>query len=77
MIDASRKAYSLRRLVHSLLHAKPLFKALAVGETFWHAYLRHGWRRRLVGLHAYDFVIEGADEVATYALGKEDAQVAA
>jgi hypothetical protein len=54
MIDASRKAYSLRRLLHSLIHAKSIFKVLAIGETFWHASLRHQWRKRLPELLAYD-----------------------
>jgi radical SAM superfamily enzyme YgiQ (UPF0313 family) len=54
MIDASRKAYSLRRLGHALIHAKGIFKVLAIGETFWHASLRRQWRKRLPELLAYD-----------------------
>ena len=47
MINASRKAYSTRRLMYALLHAKGIFKVLAIGETFWHARLRREWRKRL------------------------------
>jgi radical SAM superfamily enzyme YgiQ (UPF0313 family) len=54
MIDASRKAYSLRRLLRSLIRAKGIFKVLAIGETIWHASLRHKWRKRLPELLAYE-----------------------
>ncbi|MDR1713341.1 MAG: radical SAM protein [Coriobacteriales bacterium] len=54
MIAASRKAYSLRRLGHSLLHSRGIFKALAIGETIWHAHLRKTWRQQLPALQAYE-----------------------
>lgn len=54
MIDASATAYSPRRLLHALLHAKGVFKILFIGETFWHAHLRRTWRKRLPELRAYD-----------------------
>ncbi|MCL2632155.1 MAG: radical SAM protein [Coriobacteriia bacterium] len=50
MIAASRKAYSLRRLLRSLLEAKGIFKVLAFGETIWHAHLRCDWRQQLPSL---------------------------
>ncbi|MCL2750594.1 MAG: B12-binding domain-containing radical SAM protein, partial [Coriobacteriia bacterium] len=53
MIDASRKAYSARRLLHSLLHAKGVFKILAAGETVWHAHLRSTWKKQLPLLREY------------------------
>jgi hypothetical protein len=54
MIDASRKAYSPRRLLHALIHSKGVFKVLAIGETVWHAHLRREWRRYLPVLKAYE-----------------------
>ena len=53
MINASRKAYSFGRMLHSLLHAKGVFKILAIGETVWHAHLRHEWRKDLTMLREY------------------------
>jgi len=54
LIDASRTAYSAGRLLHALIHAKGVLKALAIGETLWHAQQRHEWRRQLPALRAYD-----------------------
>jgi radical SAM superfamily enzyme YgiQ (UPF0313 family) len=54
MIAASRKAYSLRRLLHSLIHARGIFKVLAIGETIWHAHLRREWRKQLPSLRTYE-----------------------
>jgi len=55
MIDASRKAYSLRRLLYSLIHTKGIFKILAIGETVWHVHLRHMWKKELPLLHEYGY----------------------
>jgi len=53
MINASRKAYSVRRMLHALIHARGVFKILAVGETVWHAHLRHTWKKELPLLREY------------------------
>jgi hypothetical protein len=69
MIDASRKAYSLRRLLHALIHSKGVFKALALGETVWHAHLRRGWKKLIPALEAYSLAEpERIDEEAAEAL---------
>ena len=66
IIHASRKAYSPQRLLHALIHAKGIFKMLAVGETIWHAHMRKIWSDQLPELRNYDLpeaII--ADEKAT------------
>ncbi|MCL2826838.1 MAG: radical SAM protein [Eggerthellaceae bacterium] len=62
MINASHKTYSLRRLAHSLVHAKGIFKVLAIGETVWQAHLRREWRKQLVPLRAYDLQEHSSQE---------------
>jgi radical SAM superfamily enzyme YgiQ (UPF0313 family) len=64
LIDASATAYSLRRLGHSLVHARGLFKILAIGETFWHASLRRQWRKRLPELEALSPSREAAQKAS-------------
>ncbi|MDR0499781.1 MAG: B12-binding domain-containing radical SAM protein [Coriobacteriales bacterium] len=45
IINASRKVYSFRRLILALFKAKGVYKALAIGETLWHANQRRQWRK--------------------------------
>jgi hypothetical protein len=54
LIAASAKVYSPRRLLHALLHSKGLFKALFIGEFFWHSPMRREWRKVARELRRYD-----------------------
>ena len=54
IINASHKAYSLRRLLYALVHAKGIFKVLAIGETIWHAHMRKVWRGQQSALRSYE-----------------------
>ena len=46
-IKASKQIYSLRRLLHALLHEDKLHKLLFVGEYFWHMSIRADLKKEL------------------------------
>ncbi|MGL5675601.1 MAG: B12-binding domain-containing radical SAM protein [Cellulosilyticaceae bacterium] len=47
IIRASRKIYSIRRLLHSLICDSFIFKVLFIGEFFWHQSMRKEWKKEV------------------------------
>jgi radical SAM superfamily enzyme YgiQ (UPF0313 family) len=64
IINTSRKVYSIRRMLRAVLCAKGVYKALAVGETLWHANQRRNWRRHKADLLELE-AREGAPQAST------------
>lgn len=46
-IDASRRIYSFKRLVHAVVHEDFIHKVLFVGEYFWHMSIRSDLKKEL------------------------------
>ncbi len=46
-IKASRKIYSVSRLIQALLHEDNLHKLLFLGEFFWHMSIRQDLKKEL------------------------------
>jgi radical SAM superfamily enzyme YgiQ (UPF0313 family) len=53
-IDASRRIYSLRRLLYALVFEDPIHKILFIGEFFWHLSIRSDLRKELRNLRTLD-----------------------
>ena len=46
-IDASRRIYSVKRLLHALIHEDIVHKWLFLGEFFWHWSVRQDLKKEL------------------------------
>ena len=47
IITASRKIYSVKKLIHVILHSQFIYKVLFVGEFFWHMSVRKDLKKEL------------------------------
>ena len=46
-IRASKKIYSVKRLIHALIHEDYIHKVLFFGEFFWHMSVRSDLKKQL------------------------------